>query len=79
MKPETSNLRLNIPHEVSEVNVKRKCSWASSHGLSNKILVSSVHNKHLGKLQTIPSRKCTVLDLLFDREVSVKYDITSFF
>ena len=26
MKPETSNLRLSIPHQASEVNVKRKCS-----------------------------------------------------
>jgi len=72
MKPETSNLRLNIPHQVSEVSVKRKCSWSSTDSLSNKIIVSSVNDKNFGKLQTIPSRKCTVLDLLFDREVSVK-------
>lgn len=80
MKPETSNLRLNIPHQVSDVNIKRKSNcWSSSDDLSNKIMVSSVREKDLSNLQTIPSRKCTVLDLLFDREVSIKQGSIAFF
>ena len=68
IKPETSNLRRK-PYDEEKSRIKRG-TLNVIDPLSCKINNTFKNNARINKMPTIPSRKCTVLDLLFERQVS---------
>ena len=80
MKPEMKNVHINLSRPIRKdtkdyINVIS--NTYPSEGSFNKFNKMYNTAENFGNLQTIPSRKCTVLDLLFDREVSVSYKLVS--
>ena len=74
------NLHINLSHPIrkdTQDQIKVISNTYPSEGSFNKIDKMYNTSENFGNLQTIPSRKCTVLDLLFDREVSVLYTLVS--
>ena len=72
IKPEADHLSLKSSDEQGKIGFKRKYV---SHGLDilhKKTGQTTFKNRRVSEIQSRKSKKCTVLDLLFDRQVCIR-------